>query len=363
MGRGASRSQGNGRSPRGGDADEPKSSLRQWGEALVFALVVMLILRTLFFDLYRIPTPSMENSLLVGDYLFVSKLHYGTRLPMSLGIPFTPLYVHGVELPYVRLPGFDDVDRGDAVVFNYPPDEGPIDRKIHYIKRVVGLPGETISVRDKVVYIDGEPQPMAETIQQLWTVYKSDPRYRVSPTRLEEAGVTQAMPTRDPSVFRIQAPEAVAGELATWPWVERLEPYVMPSTSGYSAQMYPGGRGWTPDNYGPVTLPAEGMTVTLTDENWPVYEPVIDRYEEHTTRRVGEDAFEIDGELTSRYTFEQDYYFAMGDNRDNSQDSRFWGFVPMDHIVGKAQLIYFSWNDEAGWFGLPRFGRIFDGIE
>ncbi len=320
----------------------------------------MLVVRTLFFDLYRIPSPSMEKTLMVGDYLFVSKLHYGTRLPMSIGIPFTPLYLHGVELPYVRLPGFDEVERSDVIVFNYPPDRGPIDRKVHYIKRVVGLPGETISVRNKVVYINDQAQPLGPTMQHLWNLYKENEQYAFSPSRLVGAGVTEVIPTSDPDLLRVQATKAVAQQIASWPWVGRVAPFVVPSTSAYSATMYPAGRGWTPDDYGPITIPEAGVTVTLTDRNWEVYEPVIDRYEGHAARRVGEGVFEIDGEITSRYTFAQDYYFVMGDNRDDSQDSRFWGFVPMDHIVGKAVLIYFSWDAERT---LPRFGRIFDVIE
>lgn len=351
----------NGKAARPRTRGEEKGPLRQWGEALLFAVVFMLIVRTLLFDLFRIPTPSMERSLLVGDYLFVSKLHYGTRLPMSLGIPFTPLYLRGTELPYTRLPGFDEVERGDAIVFNYPPGEGPIDRKEHYIKRVVGMPGETVEVREKQVFIDGEAQPVLDAMQQYWTVYKSDARYQVSRSSMrEEPGITEVVFTNDPSVLRVQATAEGAATVEGWPWVDRVEPFVAPPTSGYSTQMYPGGRDWTPDNYGPVTIPAAGASVTLTEENWPVYKPVIDRYEDHTVRRVGNQAFEIDGEVTRQYTFAQNYFFVMGDNRDNSQDSRFWGFVPMDHVVGKAQFVYFSWDKERF---LPRFGRLFEGVE
>ncbi|HEX7071025.1 MAG TPA: signal peptidase I, partial [Rhodothermales bacterium] len=136
----------------------------------MFALVVMLVVRTLIFDLFRIPSPSMEKTLLVGDYLFVSKLHYGTRTPLSIGIPFTQIYLRGIDLPSTRLPGFSEVKRGDAIVFNWPADDAhpPIDRKTHYIKRVVGLPGETLSVRDKVVYIDDQPLEPKEGMQQRW---------------------------------------------------------------------------------------------------------------------------------------------------------------------------------------------------
>ncbi len=338
-------------------AKKPKSKLREWTDALIFAVVVMLIVRTLLFDLFRIPTPSMEKNLLVGDYLFVSKLHYGTRTPMTLGIPFTQIYFKNLTLPHTRLPGFTTVQRFDAIVFNWPAEDKPVDRKMHYIKRVIGLPGETIEVRNKFVHVNGEPVPLQPGMQQQWDVYKKDQRVRLSESRLRQLGVNEYTPTANPNVLRVVAtPEAVA-EIRTWSYVERVEPYIAPADAGYSALMYPPNQSFTPDNYGPVTLPQKGQTVTLTPENWPVYEPVLRRYEGHTTAALDDGGFEIDGQRTATYTFAQDYFFVMGDNRDNSEDSRFWGFVPMNHIVGKAVLIYFSWDAEEG---LPRFSRLFN---
>jgi signal peptidase I len=340
-------------------AKQPKGALREWLEAAVFAVVVMLIVRTLFFDLFRIPTPSMEKNLLIGDYLFVSKLHYGTRTPISLGVPFTPLYLKGLELPHTRFPGFDEVERGDAIVFNYPAEDKPVDRKMHYIKRVIGLPGETISVQDKVVHLDGEPFPLQPGMQQLWNVYKKDQRIRLSQARLREFGVSEVSATSSPAVDRVLATAAAVNSVEALPYVERVEPAIAPANAGYGDLMYPPGQDYTPDNYGPVSIPQQGQTVELTDATWPLYAPVITRYEEHTARRRADGTFEIDGQPTDTYTFEQDYYFVMGDNRDNSEDSRFWGFVPMNHIVGKAIFIYFSWDSEANF---PRFGRMFSAI-
>lgn len=348
------------RTARNGQRETPKSQLRQWGEALVFAAIVVLIVRTLLFDLFRIPTPSMEENLLVGDYLFVSKLHYGTRLPLTLGIPFTSIYLPGIKFPYTRLPGFAEVQRGDAIVFNYPPEDKPIDRKMHYIKRVIGMPGETLAVRDKVVYINGEPLPLGKGMQQAWNVYKEDARYRLSPARLRELDISTVQPTRDPTVVRVVATQEAIEQVNAWPWVKRVEPFIVPKNAGYSSMMYPAGRGYTPDNYGPVHIPKKGETVTLTAQNWPVFEPVIVHDEGHEASMVSDNTFVIDGQQVSQYTFSQDYYFAMGDNRDNSQDSRFWGFVPMDHVVGKALFTYFSWD---GNDHLPRFNRIFNYIE
>lgn len=317
----------------------------------------MVIVRTFFFDLFRIPTPSMEKSLLVGDYLFVSKIHYGTRTPMTLGVPFTPFYVRDFRLPHTRFPGFTKVDRGDAIVFNLPPDDDLIDRKTHYIKRVVGLPGERLAIADKVVSVDGNALPLHENMQHYWDVRKSDPRMHLSGAALRELGVTDFQTTPDMSVVRVQATPAAAEAIASWSWVDRVEPSIAQDREGYyDMAMYPRGRGYTPDNFGPVMIPAEGISIPLTQENWDVYAPVIARYEGHAVRQTSDGGFEVDGAPATSWTFRQDYYFVMGDNRDNSEDSRFWGFVPMDHIVGKAVLIYFSWDKEAT---LPRFGRFF----
>ncbi|MEX2399279.1 MAG: signal peptidase I [Rhodothermales bacterium] len=344
----------------GKEEPKPKGAIREWTDAFVFVLVVMLIVRTLIFDLFRIPTPSMEKSLLIGDYLFVSKVHYGTRTPMTLGIPFTQIYVPGLRFPELRLPGFTEVARGDAIVFNFPPENRPIDRKMHYIKRVVGLPGETLEVVDKVVHVDGETLPLREDMQQYWNVHKNDPRVALSGSALRDLGVSDVQTTSDPTVVRVLSTPGAMREIESWPWVEDVAPYIAPDNVGYSALMYPPGRGFTPDNYGPIHIPEAGEVVQLSDVNWPVYETVITRYEGHAATRRDDGGFEIDGRAVTTYTFEQDYYFVMGDNRDNSEDSRFWGFVPMDHVVGKALMIYFSWDGEAM---LPRFGRLFHVID
>ncbi|NND71525.1 MAG: signal peptidase I [Rhodothermales bacterium] len=339
-------------------ARPPKSKTREWVEAVFFAVVVMLVVRTFIFDLFRIPTPSMEKNLMVGDYLFVSKLHYGTRTPMTLGIPFTQIYVPGLSLPHGRLPAFSSVKRGDAVVFNWPDDQDfPVDRRTHYIKRVVGLPGETLEVIDKVVYIDGEALPISEGMQQRWSVYKTNARSRLSPPSLEELGVSEQWATQDPSVVVINGTEYAAREIEKWPWVQRVEPFVEPASSEYRGVLYPPSReDNTPDNYSPVTIPAKDLTFELTADNWAIYEPVISRYEGHVTGLTPDGQPTIDGQPASSFTFSQNYYFMMGDNRNNSQDSRFWGFVPMNHVVGKAVVVYFSWDKEKR---LPRFRRLF----
>ena len=331
---------------------------------MIFAIIFMVIVRTLFFDLFRIPTPSMEKSLLVGDYLFVSKLHYGTRTPITLGIPFTQIYIRSLELPWVRFPGFTRVKRGDAVVFNWPADDSPyIDRKMHYIKRVVGMPGDSLSLVDKVVHLNGVPQPLGERMQQHWYAFKTDPRVQLPNARLREIDISEVMPTANPSVVRILATEKAAAELREWSYVDRVMPAIVPDNSGYMNYLFPFGSSYTPDNYGPVPIPGEGMTVTITEKNWPIFQPVIQRYEGHAASFVN-GQFVIGGEPAQTFTFTQDYYFMMGDNRDNSEDSRFWGFVPFDHMVGKAIMVYFSWDAEGSpvLLGQIRFGRMLSAI-
>ena len=328
------------------------------------AVVIVLVIRTFFFDLFRIPTPSMEKNLLVGDYLFVSKLHYGTRLPMTLAVPFgsafSPnLYLDSPQFPYVRLPGFSSIERGDAVVFNLPPDDAPIDRKMHYIKRVIGMPGDTLAVNEKAVSINGNQMPLGDGLQYLWTVRKSDARYQVSRSELEDLGIAAWREGPDGEVARTRATAEAALQVNDWSWVEAIEPLVL-NNANYDDNMYPPNYGYTPDNYGPIGIPEAGMTVPLNEDTWPVYEPVITQYEGRSARPMTDSTYAIDGEEVTAYTFEQDYYFMLGDNRDDSEDSRFWGFVPHDHIVGKALFTYFSWDAEAT---RPRFSRILRPIE
>jgi signal peptidase I len=340
---------------------QPKGKFREWIDALAFAVIVMLIVRTLFFDLFRIPTPSMEKSLMVGDYLFVSKLNYGTRTPMTIGVPFTSLYIKGISFPFFRFPGFTDVDRGDAIVFNWPADGvESIDRRMHYIKRVVGLPGESVELRQKQVFIDNEAQGLMPTMQQRWRVVKTEPRVQLSSSWLEEIGVSEVIQTDNQLVLLVSGTESAIEQIRERPWVESIEPAVTAVNSRYDAVMYPGGRGYSPDNFGPLSIPQKGTTVELTDATWEEIETVITRYEGHVARRNPDGTYEIDGVPATSYTFAQDYYFVMGDNRDNSEDSRFWGFVPNDHVVGKAIFVYFSWDAASR---LPRFERIFSKIK
>ncbi|MDX1530776.1 MAG: signal peptidase I [Rhodothermales bacterium] len=333
---------------RGGANGRAKAAQKPtWKETLGFwakAIVVILLLRAFLFEPFRIPTPSMEKSLLVGDFLFVSKLHYGARTPNTIGIPFTGLYIPGLELPQVRLPGFDDPDRGDVAVFNYPPEDGPIERKTPYIKRLVAMPGDTLRLLDKQLYVNGRRQPLTETMEHHWQVSIAPgstlPRRRLEDLEVEYVGVD-----RQQGFVVLNATPEAAAALEALPYVETVAPYSYPdgvATDG----VFPAGSRFNRDNYGPLLVPAAGMTVRLTAQTWPRYRDVITRFEGRRAEVLPDGRVSIDGEVAETYTFEQDYYFAMGDNRDNSQDSRFWGFVPADHLVGKAVLVFFSIDTE-----------------
>lgn len=388
---------------------EKKSRGREWAEAIVFAVIAATIIRTFTIEAFTIPTPSMEKSLLVGDYLFVSKLSYGPRLPMTpLTFPFThhtiPVintksYVEWQKLPYYRLPGFGGVERFDATVFNFPegdtvvvnaqessyyqlerqfgreklmkerfitPQGGvaetggitvrPLDKKENYIKRTIGLPGDEIEVIDRKVHINGERIRRPDGVQFVYDVYTKSPlsvevlqekydiyiteserqfyavnRFYRMPLTDKEKEIMEGMSSIDSIKIELKRPQA--------------DLHIFPNHPDYS---------WTEDNFGPLWIPAEGETIELTEENLPLYRRAIDVYEDNDLE-VRDGQIYINGEVANSYTFKQDYYFMMGDNRHNSADSRFWGFVPFDHIVGKAVFIWFSTDPETG----IRFDRLF----
>jgi signal peptidase I len=338
--------------------ERAKSWLREWLDALMFAAVAALIIRTFFFEAYRIPTPSMEETLLTGDFLIVSKISYGPRSPMVLAVPFTNIYLPGVTLPWTRLPGFTEVERNDIVVFNYPVDLAPIAVKTNYIKRAVGMPGDTLSIDDTQVFVNGEEAQSFPGIQQTYIVTVRD-RVRLSPAKVRAAGGT-LRGSEGSSSYQVNMTKNVANQMSQWPEVNNVEPFVLPDEfNEYNRRDFSFSSGFYNHHHmPPVVVPFEGQEVTITPDNYHIYENIITRYEGNNVDRDG-DQFIINGEETNEYTIQQDYYFVMGDNRDDSEDSRFWGFVPQSHIVGKAGMIYFSWDNER-W--LPRFNRLFNFI-
>jgi signal peptidase I len=341
-----------------GDPNTKKSALREWLEAFLYAATVALILKTFFFDAFRIPTPSMEDSLLTGDFLIVSKLHYGIRTPMSVSVPFTEIHIPNLTLPWFRIPGFSSIKRNDVFVFNYPVEDKVISARTHYIKRAVGMPGDTLEITNKMLKVNGQEIDEQPGIQFFHEVFTSG-QARISPTKIAEAGGSVIGTTNSGSIV-INMTKEEAAQVSTWPEVELVQLYVNPSDYnlfGQSSGFYfSKGIVGNTDQFPPVVIPYEGQQIILTPENYHLYRDILTRYEGNIVLVEG-DEFIINGERTNTYTIKQNYYFAMGDNRDNSEDSRFWGFVPDDHVVGKAVMLYFSWDAERF---LPRFGRIFN---
>jgi signal peptidase I len=357
-----------------------KSAIREWFDSILFAVVAATLIRWLFFEAFTIPTPSMENSLLVGDFLFVSKLHYGTRTPKTpLQVPLThqtiwgtgiPSYSDAIQLPQYRLPGFSEVKRGDVVVFNYPPElQHPVDLKTNYIKRCVGLPGDKIEVRDLQVYANGTA---VENPVRMENEYFIATNTAVNEEKIfKENGVSEynsytetfndTIPGNDQSGYLIFTTVEIAEKIKQYDFVKAVT--IVKSSKDISEPgLYPQSAlfKWNRDNYGPVTVPKQDVTIDITPDNVAMYGPVIKNYEGNEDVELEEQAIKIGGKAITKYTFKQDYYFMMGDNRHNSADSRYWGFVPMDHIVGKAVFVWMSIDpNPTSFFGKIRWSRLF----
>jgi len=356
-----------------------KSSGREWAEAIIFAVVAATLIRTFFIEAYTIPTPSMERSLLVGDFLFVSKVNYGPRTPMTpIAFPFahhtmpmlnTKAYWDGWELPYYRLPGLSEVKKGDVVVFNYPMDADtpllrPVDKRENYIKRCQGAPGDTLSVVNAQVYVNGKamPNPPGEQID-----YTLQTTTQLNPKIYEDLQITT---NYDPSSANPTMTKESANTLKGYSVVKSLVPNIHPKNTPepvypvnnqfkiYSLNGKMPAFKWNVDNYGPILIPKKGWTVKLDSLTFPIYARAIEVYEGNKLQVVNGQIM-INGVKTDQYTFKMNYYWMMGDNRHDSADSRYWGFVPEDHIVGKALFIWMSWDDEAGFLGKIRWSRLF----
>ncbi len=345
-----------------------KSRTREWIDAILFAVIAATIIRTFFIEAFTIPTPSMEKSLLVGDFLFVSKVSYGPRTPITpLSFPFAhqemPIiggksYLEILQLPYYRLPGFGNIKHNDIVVFNYPmEDDRPIDKQTHYIKRCIALPGDTINIVNREVFLNNEVSPVPGHSQFFYQVKTNGSQ--LNPNTLKQMNITDGGPVSSEGEYRFALTPETVDKMKAMTSVTSVEPLIEPK--GYFADYifpYDSRHPWNVDNFGPLYVPKKGATITLTEENYPIYERVIRMYEHNEIETRGDKIY-INGAEATTYTFTMDYYFMMGDYRHNSADSRFWGFVPEDHIVGKAVFIWMSFDSNGSFLSKIRWNRLF----
>lgn len=353
-------------------SDKKKSKMREWVDAIVFAVIAATIIRTFFIEAFTIPTPSMEKTLLVGDFLFVSKINYGPRIPKTpLSFPFahhtlpftesTKSYLEWIKLSYRRLPGFEKIENNDVVVFNYPiEDFRPVDKRENYIKRCVGIPGDTLELRESQVFINNKELLLPEQAQINYHVKTDGTGF--NPKKLREMDIKD----EDERILSNQGDFEV---IMTAENAEKIKKFanvqsVTPLIEGRglnSLNYFPNAKNfkWSLDNFGPIYIPKAGVAIPLTTNNLPLYNRLISLYEENELRVDGDKIF-INGKQVTSYTPKMDYYFMMGDNRHNSLDSRFWGFVPEDHIVGKAVFIWLSIDNLAdGFSNKIRWNRLF----
>ncbi len=335
--------------------------LVEWAKAIGISFLCVLFLRTFFFEISPVSSPSMEKGLLTGDFMFINKLSYGPRLPKTLlSLPFVnqKYYSTLIELPYLRLFGSPDVERNDVVVFNYPQEnEYPVDHRSYFVKRCVALPGDSFRIEKGSVYVNNEATD-DETLLQY--------NYHIKSARLLDSAFIEHYQLReggrisDNNDYSFTLTDALADTLLSKTFITSIEKstearemwdeFVFPFNSHYK---------WNVDYYGPVRIPAKGDTVRLDSMNLCFFERIISVYEGNTLELKHDSVF-INGDFSPSYVIQQNYYFMMGDNRHNSQDSRHWGFVPEDHIIGKATRVIYS-SDKLYHTGV-RCDRIFKRI-
>ena len=416
------------------ERENPLRFIMSWVDAIVFALVAVYFINLFFFQNYVIPSSSLEKSLLTGDYLFVSKMSYGPRIPQTpLTMPLTqhtlPViecksYIEWPQWEYRRAKGLGDIQLNDIVVFNYPagdtlcssmqyqafdyyqmcygigyqiypqrpnPDSlsyeqrqeffniiynagrnkiwanraeygevitRPVDRRENYVKRCVGLPGQTLQIKDHIIYLDGKENKEPDNVQYTYYVKL---KQRIPEEMMEELGITmEELASLNVNGY-MPMTQKVKEELEKR---SDIVESIRLNTAADDKEIYPlnGNMHWTRDNYGPVWIPKKGESIDLTLDNIAIYERPIKVYEGNDLQ-VKDGKIIINGKEAKSYTFKMDYYWMMGDNRHNSADSRYWGFVPEDHIVGKPIFIWWSSDPDRGGFAGIRWSRLFSFVD
>ncbi|MDR0542170.1 MAG: signal peptidase I [Dysgonamonadaceae bacterium] len=398
-------------------------TVADWADAILFALVAVYIINIFVFQMYKIPTSSLEKTLLVGDYLLVNKVSYGPRVPNTpLAFPLThhtiPVinkksYSDWPHWDYKRLKGFRSVQRNDIVVFNFPAGDTvawnyqdrdyyelvnevgwdrvnhekrtfgkivyrPVDRRENYVKRCVGLPGDTLQIINNQIHINGTAEPLPPKVQfnyyvetngNLLTekqfrrlgVSRDDQRLCNRETDAEAVfeflGISRNETGNYNPVYRLPLTQDAHNFLQRSGWAKSIR--IQPDVFGGITYPYGYHTGWNRDNFGPIWIPQKGETIVLNETNLALYSRCITNYEGNTLHKTGDHVY-INGIPANSYTFKYDYYFMMGDNRHNSLDSRYWGFVPEDHIVGTPLIVWMSMDKDRGWLdGKIRWNRLF----
>ncbi|HNW89006.1 MAG TPA: signal peptidase I [Bacteroidales bacterium] len=363
-----------------------KSAVREWLDAIVFAVIAATIIRTFFIEAYTIPTSSMEKSLLIGDYLFVDKISFGPRFPMTpLSFPFahhtlpmtkfTKSYLEWIKLPYYRFPGFTKIKNNDVVVFNYPDGDTvalnmqnqsyyslvrnfghrevwkdkrkfgdivarPVDKRENYIKRCIGIPGDTLEIKDQIVFINGTPLPDVGKKEYKYIVQTDSSA--INPRIFDKLDITEDVTQIDYDKYIMTLTSEAFDGIKKLNYVRNLEKVVYPKGEWHEYTFpFDSNYRWNEDNYGPLYIPKAGSTIPINTTNISLYRRCIEIYENNDVNIKGDKVL-INGKEATSYTFKYGYYWMMGDNRHNSADSRFWGFVPIDHIVGRAVFVWLS---------------------
>lgn len=376
-----------------------KSAVREWVDAILFAAVAATIIRTFFIEAYTIPTSSMEKSLLIGDFLFVSKISYGPKIPNTpIAFPFahhtmpligTKAYLEWISLPYYRFSGLSDIKNNDVVVFNFPDGDTivyqlenptyydqirmygrdlvwksneimtrPVDKRENYIKRCIGIPGDSVKVIDGFAFVNGKPAEDPKDMQYVYIVRTKNGGFNSK--MFEEMDITEMKSNADQTVYEMVLTFEKCEELKKHPNVSEIRRVIAPK-SEYDLGYFPHDTlhyKWNIDNYGAIWIPKAGTTVKLSMENIELYRKIIHVHEGNELKIDGNKIF-INGKETDSYTFKMNYYWMMGDNRHNSQDSRYWGFVPEDHIVGKAVFVWLSLDYNKPFYKMIRWSKMF----
>jgi len=386
---------------------QPRSNAGEWVSSITFAIIAATLVHTYFMQPYTIPSSSLEKSLLVGDFLFVSKFHYGARIPMTtvaapmvhdtipaIPVPFTKIkltkkfksylfsdnfskrktsLLNKLQLPYMRLPGFQKIERNSIVVFNQPadtlldmnnfhPDRNyykPIDKKTNLVKRCVAIAGDSLEIRDGYIYINGKRTVLPDRAKPQYVFFVNTGGQSINRKSLvKRYGFREGGQLRDGN-YLLTLTDKEAARIAKNPNVKSVTKQIEPKGDGNN-ELFPHVQSlkWNMDNYGPIYIPQKGKTVEITKETLPFYKRVITEYEKNSLIVNGDEIL-INGKDATSYTFKQNYYWMMGDNRQHSLDARYWGFVPFDHVVGKPVLIWFSWETNAKGINKVRWKRLF----